>query len=168
MKLHELSRKYILEKAGINTAKMTAISGSLKWVPVMILPASGLPDKSSFIKSVIAEVDERSKRSHFMIMIDAIFSGMTMDDFSDHFANSAVHYKAAGKFDYANKTHTLRELKHGNKDRIYLYPYTGADRRYVFFFEAAHKNQQQTEKAVKERTEELIKKIVDQKNVFHF
>jgi hypothetical protein len=163
MKLHELSRKYILEQAGIKSAKMTAISGPLKWVPVMILPASGLPDKSSFIKSVIAEVDDRSKRAHFMTMIDAIFSGMTMDDFSDHFANSAVSYKVAGKFDYANKTHSLRELKHGNKDRIYLYPYTGIDRRYVFFFEAAHKNQQQTEKAVKDRTEELIKKILDQK-----
>lgn len=163
MKLHELSRKYILDQAGINTAKMTAISAPLKWVPVMILPASGLPDKSSFIKSVIAEVDDRSKRAHFMTMIDAIFSGMTMDDFSDHFANSAVQYKVAGKFDYAKKSYILRELKHGNKDRIYLYPYTGIDKRYVFFLEAAHKNQQPTEKAVKERTEELIKKIVDQK-----
>lgn len=163
MTLHELTRKYILEKAGINTAKMTSISGTLKWVPVMILPASGHPDKASFIKSVISDVDDRSKRSHFVAMIDAIFSGMTLDDFSEYFANSAVKYKVAGKFEYANKVENLRELKHGSKDRIYLYPYTGKSGRYLFFLEAAHKNQEQTEKSVKDRLGEVIKKIIDQK-----
>ncbi|MFV3283731.1 hypothetical protein ACNFCI_06620 [Pseudomonas sp. NY15356] len=163
MKLYELTRKYILEKAGINTAKMTSISGTLKWAPVMILPASGVADKASFIKSVIAEVDDRSKRSHFVAMIDAIYSGMTLDDFSEYFANSAVKYKVAGKFEYANKVENLRELKHGNKDRIYLYPYTGKGGRYLFFLEAAHKNQEQTEKALKDRLGEVIKRIIDEK-----
>lgn len=163
MKLHVLTRKYILESAEINTAKMTSISGTLKWVPVMILPASGQPDKASFIKTVISDVDDRSKRSHFAAMIDAIFSGMTLDDFSEHFANCAVKYKVAGKFDYMNKVENLRELKHGSKDRIYLYPYTGRSERFLFFLEAAHKNQEQTERSVKDRLEEVIKKIIGEK-----
>lgn len=161
MKLHKLSRTYILDKAGINTAKIVSINGTPKWVPVMILPASGLPEKTVFIKSVMADVNENSKRAHFMAMIDAIFSGMMLDDFSEHFANSAVKYKVAHSFKHASKTENLRELKHGNKDRIYLYPYTGKTGRFVFFFEAAHKNQQQTERAVKERAEELIKKVIE-------
>lgn len=161
MTLHELSRMYILEKAGINTAKVVTINGTLKWVPIMILPVSGLPEKSAFIKSVIAEVDDNSKRGHFLAMIDAIFSGMMLDDFSDHFANSAVQFKVAHKFKHAGKMESLRELKHGNKDRVYLYSYTGKKLRYVFFMEAAHKNQQQTEKAIKDRAEDFIKKIID-------
>jgi len=161
MTLHELSRMYILEKAGINTAKVVTINGTLKWVPIMILPASGLPEKSAFIRSVIAEVNDNSKRGHFLAMIDSIFSGMMLDDFSEHFANSAVSYKVAHKFKHAGKTESLRELKHGNKDRIYLYPYTGKKKNYVFFMEAAHKNQQQTEKTVKDRAEDFIKKIID-------
>ncbi|CAM3724382.1 hypothetical protein [Pseudomonas wadenswilerensis] len=161
MKLHRLSRTYILDKAGINTAKIVSINGTLKWEPVMILPASGLPEKAVFIKSVMADVNENSKRAHFMAMIDAIFSGMMLDDFSKYFANSVVKYKVAHSFKHAGKTENLRELKHGNKDRIYLYPYTGKMGRFVFFFEAAHKNQQQTETAVKERAEELIKKVIE-------
>lgn len=161
MKLHRLSRTYILEKAGINTAKVVTINGTLKWVPVMILPASGLPDKSFFTKSVISDVNDNSKRAHFLAMVDAIYSGMMLNDFSEHFANSAVNYKVAHSFKYSGKSENLRELKHGNKDRIYLYPYTGRLERYVFFFEAAHKNQQQTERGVRERAEELIKKIID-------
>lgn len=162
MKLHVLSRKYILEKAGLKPAKMTSINGSLKWEPVMILPSSGQPEKSSFIKSIIENVDDRSKQGHFMAMVDAIFSGMTLDDFSEHFANSIVEYKVAGKFEYAAKVVNLRELKHGRKDRIYLYPYTGKQ-RYVFFLEAFHKNQEQTEKFVKGRLYEIIKQIIDEK-----
>lgn len=163
MKLHKLSRTYILDKAGINTAKIVSINGALKWVPVMILPVSGQPDKAVFIKSVMTDVNDNSKRSHFMIMIDAIFSGMMLDDFSEHFANSAVKYKVAHSFKHAGKIENLRELKHGSKDRIYLYPYTGNSGRYLFFFEAAHKNQQQTEKVVKDRAEDLIKKILEAK-----
>lgn len=163
MKLCVLTRKYIFEKAGVNTGKQVVLNGTLKWVPVMILPASEQADKSFFAKSVIAEVNDNSKKSHFVAMVDAIYSGMMMEDFSEHFANSIVNYKVAHSFKYAGKTENLRELKHGNKDRIYIYPYTGLGERYVFFFEAAHKNQQTTEKSVKDRAEELIKKIVDSK-----
>lgn len=163
MKLRLLERKYIFEKAGVNTDKLVVLNGTLKWVPVMILPVSGQADKSIFAKSVIAEVNDNSKKSHFVAMVDAIYSGMMMEDFSEHFANSSVKYKVAHTFKYAGKTENLRELKHGNKDRIYIYPYTGACGRYVFFLEAAHKNQQTTEKSVKDRAEDLIKKIIDSK-----
>ncbi|MCU1722398.1 hypothetical protein [Pseudomonas sp. 5P_5.1_Bac1] len=163
MKLHTLTRTYILEKAGIDTSKIVAINGNPSWVPAMILPASGLPEKSIFIRSVIAAVDENTKRGHFLMMVDAIFSGMMLEDFSDHFANSVVKYKVAHSFKHAGKTENLRELKHGSKDRIYLYPYTGRNGRYVFFFEAAHKNQQHTEPGVKDRAEESIKRILADK-----
>lgn len=163
MKLRELTRKYIYEKAGIKPGGQVVLNGKLKWVPVMVLPASQQADKSHFIKSVMAEVDDNGKRSHFTIMIDAIFSGMMLDDFSEFLKGTVVTYKVAHKFKFANKFESLWELKHGKKDRIYVYPYTGPCGKFVFFIEAAHKNQTTTEKSVKDHAEGEIKKILEAK-----
>lgn len=163
MKLRELTRKYIYEKAGIKPGGQVVLNGKLKWVPVMILPASEQADKSYFTKSVQAEVDDNGKRSHFSIMIEAIFNAMMLEDFTEFLSGTVVKYKPAHKFKYQNKFESLWELKHGKKDRIYIYPHTGPCGNYVFFIEAAHKNQTATEKSVRDHAETEIKRIIDSK-----
>lgn len=162
MKLHRLTRTYLLQKAGIDPAKAPAQGGgSLKWTPVMILPVSNQPDKSHLIRSIAANVDDGKKRASFLQMTDALFRAITLDDFSNYFNERVVEYKVAHSFQYKNKTESLRELKRGKKDRIYIYPHNGHCGKFIFVFQALHKDQQNTPDEVKRYAESTIKQILD-------
>ncbi|MFI8607418.1 hypothetical protein ACIGFL_03565 [Pseudomonas sp. NPDC077649] len=164
MKLTKLTRKLMLEKAGINPSKAPIAGGGVdKWTPVMILSGAQSVDKSHLVKSIAENVDDPKKRSFYLQMVDALFRAVTLDDFSQFFNGSVVIYKVAHSFKYKGKTESLYELKKGKKDRIYVYPYNGKCGRFIFVLEALHKDQQNTPPEIKAYAEHTIKSILDTK-----
>ncbi|WP_454876048.1 hypothetical protein [Pseudomonas farris] len=163
MKLRRLTRRFLLETAGIDFAKAGDIKGVAVWTPVMIIGHQQDSSKSHLSKSIIESVNDPHKKSSFLTMINALFTGISLADFEQYFKGSIVTYKSAHKFKYKNAFHSLKELKHGKKDRIYLYPYSGKCGSYIFILEAVHKNQNTTSDEVKQYAEKVIKDILDAK-----
>lgn len=152
----------MLTTAGLDPKKVPAPAGGVeKWTPVMILPASKQEDKSRLARSIAENVDDIKKRRSYVAMVDALFRAITLDDFSSFFEDSSVTYKSAHKFKYKNKFENLRELKHGNKDRIYIFPYNGKCGKFLFVLEVLHKDQQNTPEEIKQNAETAIKLILD-------
>lgn len=163
MKLRKITRRFLLETAGLDFEKAVAIQNTPLWTPVMVVASAADADRSYLAKSIRSSVDENGKRSSFMMMVDSLFQAIALEDFSSFFANSVVTYKTAHTFKYKDNNHSVKELKRGKKDRIYIYPYTGVCGKFVFIFEAVHKNQMPTPDEVKQYAEKMIKEILDAK-----
>ena len=154
----------MLEKAGIDPSKAPIAGGGVdKWIPVMILSGAQSVDKSHLVKSIAENVDDPKKRSFYLLVVDALFRAVTLDDFSQFFNCSVVIYKVAHSFKYKGKVESLYELKKGKKDRVYIYPYNGKFGRFIFVLEALHKDQQNTPPEIKAYAEHTIKSILDAK-----
>jgi hypothetical protein len=154
----------LIRAAGLDPQKAPRLPNKpLKWRPVLVLPASDDPDKSRLIKSIGSNVNDRSKKSYFLVMVTALFSAATTDDFAQFFNGTNVIYKTAHKFLYSGKWEIVHELKLGQKDRIYLYPYSDKSGKYIFILEVLHKNQNPTPDDVKARSEDVIKLILTAK-----
>ncbi|UXY55411.1 hypothetical protein [Pseudomonas tohonis] len=157
----------MLETAGLDPRKAPAAGGGVdKWIPVMILSdAKQDASKSHLAKSIVKNTDDRTKRANYLQMVDSLFRAITQDDFGSLFAGDPVTYKSAHSFKFKNKNETLRELKRGKKDRIYVFPYDGKLGRYVFVLEALHKDQQTTPDHIKNYAESAIKVILEAHNM---
>lgn len=151
----------MLEKAGIPDRAPPAGGGVDKWTPVMILSGAQTVDKSHLVKSIASHVDDPKKRASYLVMVDALFRAITLDEFSLFFKGSVVQYKPAHSFKYKGKTESLYELKRGKKDRLYIYLYNGKCGRYLFVLQALHKDQQNTPQEVKDYAEVVIKSILE-------
>lgn len=159
MKLQNLTWTFMLRTAGLDPKKVNEPQGSLKWKPVFVLPASGLPDKSVLAKSILSNVDAPPKKRHFLVMVQALYEAVRCEDFSGFFNDSLVEFKEAHSFFRANKREIVRELKQGRKDRIYLYPHNCDQGRFIFVFSVLHKNQTTTPAEIKDYTESVVKQI---------
>lgn len=158
MKLKTLTRTYLWEKAGF-TGQPPAINDGQIWTPVMIMPASGQADKSHLLRSLVGKVDGQKKR-YVSAMLDALFRAVCVEDFAAFFNNSIITYKKAHSFKHQRSNEILRELKHGKKDRIYLYPYSSAHGKFIFILQYDHKDQMPTSDEVKSYAESAIKDIL--------
>lgn len=152
----------MLRMAGLDLARAAPIAGGGvdKWTVVVILPPSHDIFKSHFAKSVVSNVNDKGKRSSYVVMADALFRAITQDDFALLFKDSLIEYKPAHSFKYNGGNLTLHELKRGKKDRVYVFAYTGRCGRYIFLLESLHKNQDPTPIEIREYGEATIKKIV--------
>lgn len=148
--------------AGLDPAKMPPqpVQASV-WVAVMFFSDERGPDKSLLAKSVRDNVDDKKKRSHYAQMVDALFQAASVADFCAFFDDFNVICKIAHSFKFNGINYIVHELKCGAKDRIYIYIYTKNSKMCVLVIESLHKNQRKTPQDIKDRSEELIKKIVN-------
>ncbi len=162
MRLKRLERDWMLKMAGVNPAKMPPppAAGTL-WAAVMYFSDDRGPDKSPLAKSVQNNVDDVKKRSHYLQMVDALFQAASVEDFCAFFDDFNVTCKVAHSFKFNKNNYILHELKSGSKDRLYIYVYTKNSEACVLVLESLHKNQRKTPQDIKDRSEDLIKKIVN-------
>ncbi|MFP3756551.1 type II toxin-antitoxin system RelE/ParE family toxin [Cupriavidus sp. SIMBA_020] len=123
-------------------------------------------DATDFARSVQAEVDDDDKVGNYVAMLFALFNAIKQADFHAALTQLAVQCKEAHAFKYRGHGERLWELKSSKKDRIYFY--TLGKPKIIVLLEAHHKKDQTTPKAVKNRAETAIKKIVDDSDSIEF
>jgi hypothetical protein len=155
----------VLRIAGVNLPQAlghAARRGPLVWTMCTPIAEAGSPvDSSRFYKSVRDNVDTVEKRTHFMIMMNAIARAASVEDYGSVLSGSAVATKPAHSFKAFNSTHRILELKHNKKERVYFYPHTVGSQRYLIFLLAEHKRDQTTPKHVCNYTETIVQRLVD-------
>ncbi|MGC5809333.1 hypothetical protein [Ralstonia pseudosolanacearum] len=165
MRLREVNFSNLLPKghtAGVRPAEQPPA----KWKVTVLTTDCEALDATDFINSVQREVDDDEKAGNYITMLFALFSAIKQGDLEAAFSQLAVQCKEAHLFKYRGHGERLWELKYGKKDRIYFY-YLGKP-KIIVLLEAHHKKDQTTPKAIKNRGESAIKKIVDGSDSIEF
>jgi hypothetical protein len=136
--------------------------GPMAWTFATPVPDTSVDFKSSkFYRTVIDNVDDDEKLGHFGTMMAGLARAATQSNFSELLVGYGVDYKRAWDFKAHGSMRRLWELKHGKKDRVYLYPITIEDKKAFIFLQAEHKKDQTTPKHVKAYCEPMIKALVN-------
>jgi hypothetical protein len=141
----------------ISSALANGLGGSGVWRLCTPVGEDDDLNGSKLFKSIKKYVDDDEKRSNFLVMLTAIARAATQQDYGAVLSNSVVTAKPAYKFNYRNKQHTVLELKHGKKDRIYFYPEKFCGLPCIVLLLAHHKKDQTTPKEVTTYCETTMK-----------
>lgn len=145
-------------------------SSKLKWDVAVLVPDCS-SEKNRFTRSVAQYVDDRKKKSGFLLSIGLLFEALQDENYQAALAGSAVACKPARTFKFDSSNHKLLELKPNNKDRIYFYPVSGLEylkKKTIFLLMAYHKKDETTPSEAADPCVEEIKNILKSKGKIDF
>lgn len=147
-------------------ARLPVAAGPFVWT--IVTPVASKTDpltSSKLFRSVAQQVDDDEKRANFAVLMNGLYRAAQHENYQEVLKGSSITIKVAHEFKYRNKTEKLWELKHGKKDRVYLYPlavaHGGSRKRALAVLLAHHKKDQTTPREVTTYCESTIRSHID-------
>lgn len=166
--LKRLDLTHVLARAGVNAR--AALGGrqppaASAWLLCTPIGAKGADlSASRFYRSIDEFVDDPEKKSHFAVLINAVFRASVQPNYQDVLKGSNVTVKVAHGFKYAGKQHKIWELKSGKKDRVYFITCEvcvgGKNLNLIVLLLAYHKKDQTTPEEVSRYAEQVMREFI--------